>query len=169
MIEHDVMVGSNRPIRLKFDGDQFWYSFDGQEYHDPRERGQFPTLANFLNNKELNGFLDAVAEKSYSPSVGQTFPTNVYWGDTHVHTSFSSDAWSSWGRLRPEQAYRLAKGETVTGESGHQLRLRRPLDFLMVADHASNIGYVARIAAGDEDLLSTEAGQRTAEVLKSFL
>jgi hypothetical protein len=110
--------------------------------------------------------LHATAEKSYSPTVGQSFPTNVYWGDTHVHTSFSWDAWSSWGRLSPEQAYRLAKGETVTGASGHQLRLRRPLDFLLVADHASNIGYVARIAAGDQELLSTEAGQRTAEVLK---
>jgi hypothetical protein len=110
--------------------------------------------------------LDAAAEKSYSPTVGQSFPTNVYWGDTHVHTSFSWDAWSSWGRLSPEEAYRLAKGETVTGASGNQLRLRRPLDFLLVADHASNIGYVARIAAGDQELLSTEAGQRTAEVLK---
>lgn len=107
------------------------------------------------------------AEKSYSPSVGQSFPTNVYWGDTHVHTSFSSDAWSSWGRISPEQAYRLAKGETVTGESGHQLQLRRPLDFLLVADHAKNIGYMARIAAGDKDLLSTESGQRTAEVIKT--
>ncbi len=106
------------------------------------------------------------ADESYSLGVGQSFPANVYWGDTHVHTSFSWDAWSSWGRLRPEQAYRLAKGETVTGESGHQLRLRRPLDFLLVADHAKNIGYLARIAAGDRDLLNTEAGQRTAEVIE---
>lgn len=65
----------------------------------------------------------------------------------------------------PDDAYRFAKGERIRATSGEDVRLHRPLDFLMVADHAENMGVIARIAAGDESLLKTEAGKRTAEAL----
>ena len=52
----------------------------------------------------------AVAE-SYSPHVGESYPTNVYWGDTHLHTTLSSDAYIFGARLTPDDAYRFAKGE----------------------------------------------------------
>ena len=62
--------------------------------------------------------LPVQAGEAYSPPVNEYFPTMVYWGDTHVHTSFSWDAWSSWGRISPDDAYRFAKGETVVAHNG---------------------------------------------------
>ena len=88
------------------------------------------------------------------------FPDQVYFGDTHVHTNLSNDAYAMGDHtLGPDEAYRFAKGEVVTMHSGMKTRLRRPLDFLMVADHANNMGVMARIAARDPLLLETEEGQ----------
>ena len=106
-----------------------------------------------------------LADESYSPHVDQSHTTNVYWGDTHVHTALSSDAYIFGTRLTPDDAYRFAKGEQVRATNGEEVRLRRPLDFLMVADHAENMGVIARIDAGDESLLATEAGRRTADAI----
>jgi hypothetical protein len=110
--------------------------------------------------------LSASAEESYSPYVDRSYPTDVYWGDTHVHTSFSWDGYNGGTRVTPGDAYRFAKGETVTADNGQEVRLRRPLDFLMVADHAMGMGGTARLAAGDAFLLGTPEGRRMAQVLK---
>ena len=84
----------------------------------------------------------------------------MYFGDTHVHTNLSNDAYAMGDHtLGPNEAYRFAKGEVITMHSGMKTRLRRPLDFLMVADHANNMGVMARIAARDPLLLETEQGQ----------
>ena len=100
------------------------------------------------------------APESYSPNVRIGFPDQVYFGDTHVHTNLSNDAYAMGDHtLGPDEAYRFAKGEVVTMHSGMKTRLRRPLDFLMVADHANNMGVMARIAARDPLLLETEEGQ----------
>lgn len=50
-------------------------------------------------------------EKNYSPYVNQSFPQNVYFGDTHLHTSYSTDAGMVGNTTTPEQAYRVAKGQ----------------------------------------------------------
>ena len=76
----------------------------------------------------------------YSPYADRHFPERVYWGDTHLHTSFSMDAGAFGCRLRPRGAYRFAKGRGVTASSGQQARLARPLDFLVVADHSDGFG-----------------------------
>ena len=109
--------------------------------------------------------LPTLADQSYSPPVNDTFPTSVYWGDTHVHTSFSWDAWSSWNRISPDDAYRFAKGETIVAHNGQKVRLHRPLDFLVVTDHAENMGYMPMIAGGDPAALATAPGRRTAKVI----
>ena len=109
--------------------------------------------------------LSAFAAESYSPHVGQTYPTNVYWGDTHVHTALSADAYLFGTRLMPDDAYRFAKGEKIRAAGGGEVRLHRPLDFLVVLDHAENLGVVARIDAGDESLLETQAGELTVQSL----
>ena len=103
-------------------------------------------------------------EVDFTPTASP-YPMNVYWGDTHVHTALSSDAYIFGVRLMPDDAYRFAKGEMVTSTSGEKVRLHRPLDFLMVSDHAENIGVIARIDAGDKKLLQTEAGRRTAKAI----
>ena len=73
----------------------------------------------------------------YSPYVEDDFPMELLWGDTHVHSSFSMDA-NVMGnaRLDPGDAYRFARGETVIANTEQPVRLDRPLDFLVVSDHA---------------------------------
>jgi hypothetical protein len=64
---------------------------------------------------------------------------NVYYGETHMHTAYSLDAYIGGNRLTPADAYRYAKGGTVTVNGAPQTR-RRPLDFVAVSDHAEYIG-----------------------------
>jgi hypothetical protein len=64
---------------------------------------------------------------------------NVYFGETHVHTAYSLDAYLGGTRLTPSDAYRHAKGESVV-VNGKPHRLRRPLDFAAVTDHAEYLG-----------------------------
>jgi hypothetical protein len=76
----------------------------------------------------------------YSPYPGQDFPNQVFYGDTHLHTSYSTDAGMVGCTLGPEDAYQFALGATVTSSTGVAARLSRPLDFLVIADHAENLG-----------------------------
>ena len=99
------------------------------------------------------------ADDAYSPTIRDTHPDTVYWGDTHVHTYLSGDAFGMGNRTTPDTAYRFAKGEQVVSAGGKPARLRRPLDFLMISDHAENVGILPRLMDGDERLL-TEDGHR---------
>ncbi len=84
--------------------------------------------------------------KTFSPNLQRTFPDNLLWGDTHLHTSFSFDAGMVGNRLGPDAAYRFARGQTVTASLGMPARLRVPLDFLAVSDHAESLGLAPAIA-----------------------
>ena len=68
------------------------------------------------------------------------YPERVYWGDTHLHTSNSVDAFGFGNRLDPEAALRFATGEEVTSSTGIKAKLARPLDFLVVTDHSEGLG-----------------------------
>jgi hypothetical protein len=92
------------------------------------------------------------AIKSYSPYAGRKYPTRVYFGDTHNHTSNSGDAFMGGNRLSPEQAYRFARGEEVVSSTGVPAKLSRPLDFLVVADHAEGLGVVTQLYEGNPAL-----------------
>ena len=105
--------------------------------------------------------------RSYSPYPEQTFPNQVFFGDTHLHTTYSADAGMVGNTLGPDEAFRFAKGETVTSSTGVEARLRRPLDFLVVADHAENLGLAPLLAAKDETLLSTDFGQQLNAALEA--
>ena len=109
----------------------------------------------------------AEAEKNYSPSINQTYPDNVYWGDTHLHTNMSIDANGMANKaLGPDEAYRFARGETIAAHNGMDVQLKRPLDFLVVADHAENIGVMPHLEAADPILLKTKTGQRWYQFLQ---
>ncbi len=88
-------------------------------------------------------------------------PDDVYWGDLHVHSNLSFDS-NSFGNqnLGPEAAYRFARGEEVQTSSGQMAKLSRPLDFLMVADHAEYLGFLTGIQDGSQEALSSALGKR---------
>src|SRR5262245_11132526 len=83
---------------------------------------------------------------SYSPDAGTSHPQNLYWGDTHLHTAYSADA-TMYGTLRitPREAYEFARGRTLVADNGMPARLDRPLDFLVVSDHAEYLGLLRRV------------------------
>lgn len=73
------------------------------------------------------------------------FPDRPYWGDTHLHTDNSVDAFGFGTRLGPEDALRFARGEEVTATTGAKSKLARPLDFLVIADHSDAMGATRRL------------------------
>lgn len=109
----------------------------------------------FPENKD-----EAVPEPHYSPYVDDHFPTQAFFGDTHLHTSWSADAGLAGATLGPDEAYRVARGEVVKSYSGLQVKLVRPLDFIVVADHAENLGLSDFIWRADPVLLANPTGKR---------
>ena len=107
------------------------------------------------------------AQKSYSPYAGRSYPTRVLWGDTHLHTGYSMDAGAFGARLGPEDAYRFARGEEVTASTGPRVRLSRPLDFLVVADHSDNMGFFPKLFAGDPAMLADPTGKRWYDMVQA--
>ena len=108
-----------------------------------------------------------VGESQYSPYLDYNYPDKVFFGDTHLHTSYSTDAGMFGNTLGPDEAYRFAKGETVTSSTGVRARLLRPLDWLVVADHAENIGLSPMIAELDADLLKSDWGRKVHDLVKA--
>ena len=67
---------------------------------------------------------------------------NVYFGDTHIHTTFSFDAYILGNMNTPDEAYRYAKGEGMKNSFGIDMKIREPLDFYAVTDHGFWMGVV---------------------------
>jgi Protein of unknown function (DUF3604) len=103
----------------------------------------------------------------YSPYADRDFPTRPFFGDTHLHTSFSMDAGAFGARLTPRDAYRFARGEQVTSSTGQPVKLSRPLDFLVVADHSDNMGFFPDLFAGKTDLLADPTGRKWYDMMQS--
>ena len=103
----------------------------------------------------------------YSPYAGRNFPARPFFGDTHLHTSFSLDAGAFGARLVPSDAYRFAKGEEVTASSGQPAKLSRPLDFLVVADHSDNMGFFPELLAGKPEILADPDGRSWYDMIQS--
>jgi hypothetical protein len=113
----------------------------------------------------------AMAEKAfpttqpYSPYAGRNFPTRPLFGDTHLHTSVSFDAVAFGNRLGPEEAYRFARGEEIISATGQPAKLSRPLDFLVVADHAESFGVMGDVLAGNPMLMTDPTVRRWNKML----
>jgi hypothetical protein len=106
-------------------------------------------------------------EPAYSPYAGRHFPTRPFFGDTHLHTAISMDAGAFGARIDPRGAYRLARGEEIMASSNQLVKLSRPLDFLVVADHSDNMGFFTKLFAGDPAMLADPMGRRWYDMIQS--
>jgi len=107
------------------------------------------------------------SNKEYSPYLNYNYPDKVFFGDTHLHTSYSTDAGLFGATIGPDEAYRFAKGEVVVSSTGVRTRLLRPLDFLVVADHAENLGLAPMMSESDPELLKSDWGRKIHELYKA--
>lgn len=98
-------------------------------------------------------------ERVYSPYAGRGYPDQVLFGDTHFHTNMSFDAGLIGTHLDVDAAYRSARGEKVMSNTGQPFQLIRPLDFLVITDHAEFIGLAPMIREGHPALLADEWGK----------
>jgi hypothetical protein len=103
-----------------------------------------------LKNLTMSGLCLAV-------TAGQAIAaesTNLYWGDTHLHTSYSFDAFLSENQSAdPDTAYRWAKGQPVIHPyTRAKVRIQTPLDFLVVSDHAEAMGVMRAVVNETQEL-----------------
>jgi len=120
-----------------------------------------PVIAADIVTTEVTIPKPSEVQREYSPFVNRSYPQRVFWGDTHLHTTYSPDA----GMLKnfnlgPADAYRFARGEQVTANNGMQAKLVRPLDFLVVADHSEYMGLIPEIRGGNPALLKDPVGKQ---------
>ena len=110
---------------------------------------------------------DLATEKVYSPYVGRAYPDQVLFGDSHFHTNLSFDAGLIGTSLTAHEGYRFARGEKVISNTGQPVQLVRPLDFLVITDHAEFIGLAPMIQTSDPLLLSDSWGKRIYDLFNS--
>ena len=114
--------------------------------------------------------IGANADQSYSPPVENDFPDHVFWGDTHLHTHLSTDANAQGNKnISPADAYVLARGGTIRAHNGMEVKLHRPLDFLVIADHAENLGVANAVQRRDPVLRETSVGTRLADMFEQLM
>ena len=96
---------------------------------------------------------DAVAAPDSAPSGAPAIESNplrnAYFGDTHIHTVLSFDAYLMGTRRTPDDAYEFAKGTAIEHASGFMMQMRKPLDFLAVSDHGFYLGMMREL--NDDD------------------
>jgi Protein of unknown function (DUF3604) len=89
----------------------------------------------------------------------------LLWGDTHLHTLNSADAFSFGARLSPADAYKFARGDEITSNTGQEVKLKRPLDFLVIADHAEGLGLINELYVGNPKLIKDPKAKRWHDML----
>ena len=108
----------------------------------------------------IQGPIDIYRGRPYSPYADRAFPTEVYFGDTHVHTGLSADAGGSGTRLKPRDAYRFARGDQVISNTGQPVKLARPYDFFMITDHSDAMGAIFDIIDGAPNIMADPDGRK---------
>lgn len=81
---------------------------------------------------------------------------NAYFGNVHIHTSWSFDGFTNGSKTTPTDAYAWAQGKLITGSGGPEMQIKTPLDFYMVADHAEYMGIFNQMANPDSPLSKIE-------------
>jgi len=103
------------------------------------------------------------------PAVDTAPDRQAYFGDLHLHTTFSFDAFALMGtKTTPEEAYRFAKGQPIT-YFGHTVQRSEPLDFMAVTDHSEFMGVLNQLDDAGSDLANSDLGRRfRTDPLKAF-
>ena len=113
------------------------------------------------------------AKATYSPYLeGDHSPApddgmRPYFGDTHLHTSYSTDAGMIGNTLGPDDAFRFARGEQIISSTGLPVRLQRPYDFLVVSDHSENLGLSPAIGEGNPFIRKNSWGKQVYDLVRS--
>lgn len=100
-----------------------------------------------------NSSIDAVNEaqpsiSTKSPDQGHAeLALNAYFGDLHIHTAYSLDAYTVGNRTTPDDAYLYAKGHTIAHAAGYPVTIDQPLDFAAVTDHAEYFGILPEMGS----------------------
>jgi hypothetical protein len=126
-----------------------------------------PVRAQETDTLDKDTAAKAFPKPSYSPQADRSYPTHVFWGDTHVHTSFSMDAGAFGARLGPKDAYIFAKGNEITTSTGQRAKLSRPLDFIVVTDHSDGFGFFPELFGGNSKMLSYPQGRKWYDLMHS--
>ncbi len=104
----------------------------------------------------------AILERNVPIKASQVAPEpdrNAYFGDLHVHTTWSADAFAFGTTARPRDAYRYARGQPLAHPAGFEMQLRQPLDFYAITDHALFLGMVAALADTSTEVSKLEFAQ----------
>lgn len=112
----------------------------------------------FLRSGEI-GYIDApllTTQTHSGKTVDFNENRNPYFGDLHIHTSWSYDAFILNVRTSPDDAYRFGKGEAIPHVSGEPIQMRRPLDFMAVTDHAEYMGVMMQMLDENNPLAKLE-------------
>jgi hypothetical protein len=104
--------------------------------------------------------------KRYSPYANSPHATNVYWGDSHLHTGLSLDAGLFGNTVGLDDAYRFARGEQITSSTGIPVRLSRSLDWAVITDHTDLMGFATDLQRGAPNILEVEKGRYWYEEFK---
>jgi hypothetical protein len=110
---------------------------------------------------------DFKEERVYSPYAGRAYADQVFFGDMHFHTELSFDAGLIGTTLDAHDGYRMARGEKVISNTGQPVQLIRPLDFLVITDHAELMGLAPAIRESNPLLLSDPWGKWVYEKFNS--
>ncbi|MBJ18522.1 MAG: DUF3604 domain-containing protein [bacterium] len=98
---------------------------------------------NVRNARIVLTIVASVILTSTAHGWGSTPDTEAYYGELHLHTALSTDAWMNGTRKHPYTSYRFAQGDPVTLSNGAEWALSRPLDFVAITDHAESFGDLA--------------------------
>jgi hypothetical protein len=96
---------------------------------------------------------------NYSPYAERTFPTELLFGETHVHSALSADAGGGGTSLMPRDVYRFARGDQLLSNSGQPVRLARAFDFFALTEHTDGMGVITDILRGAPNIMADEQGK----------
>ena len=113
--------------------------------------------------------IEAAIAADSAERLARSGQTKLYWGDTHLHTKMSADAYANRNTTAsPDDSYRFAKGlPVINAYTKARIQIDTPLDFLAVTDHAEYAGLISKLFEGDPQITSTPRGARYLQMIKS--